>query len=277
MPEGDTIFRAARTLQGVLAGKKVRRFFSPIPAVEQAARRLGVVGDRIARVEARGKHLLIHFAGGAVLHTHLRMTGSWHTYRRGTRWRQPAHLARAVVETPDAVAVCFQAPVCELLSADAAARHLGLAALGPDLLAAAFDPAVARRGLRSRPQLAIGEALVDQRALAGIGNVYKAEVLFLCGTDPFASVASLDDAALDRLVSTACAQLRRNLAGGRRRTTSRLAEAPLWVYGRRGRPCRRCGSPIEMRRQGALLRSTYYCPRCQRVPVPSPGARRGAR
>jgi len=267
VPEGDTIFRVARTLHGVLAGKVVTRFFSPIAAVDAAARRLGIVGDRVARVEPRGKHLLMHFERGAVLHTHLRMTGSWHTYRHGSRWRQPAHLARAVVESADAVAVCFQAPTCELLSAAEAARELQLAALGPDLLAADFDAALARARLRARADLEIGVALMDQQALAGIGNVYKSEVLFLCRNDPFARVATLDDTSLDRLVATAAKQLRRNLTGGRRRTTSSLAASPHWVYEREGEPCRRCGATVEMRRQGPLLRSTYFCAICQDVPA----------
>lgn len=265
MPEGDTIFRVARTLHGVLAGKLVTRFFSPIAAVEQASRRLSIVGERVLRVEPRGKHVLVRFGNGAVLHTHLRMTGSWHTYRQGSRWRQPRHLARAVIETADAVAVCFQAPTCELLSAEEAARHPRLARLGPDLLAPGFDAAAARAGLRARHDFEIGVALMDQQALAGVGNVYKSEVLFLCGTDPFAPVASLDDAALDRLIATAGAQLRRNLDGGRRRTTSSVAAARHWVYERKGEPCRRCGTPIAMRRQGPLRRSTYFCPACQRA------------
>jgi endonuclease-8 len=263
VPEGDTIFRVARTLHGVLAGKPVTRFFSPIAAVDQAARRLAIVGARVLRVEPRGKHVLMRFDNGAVLHTHLRMTGSWHTYRQGSRWRQPAHLARLVVETADAVAVCFEAPTCELLSAEEAARHPRLASLGPDLLDADFDASAARAGLRARRENEIGVALMDQQALAGIGNVYKSEVLFLCGTDPFATVASLDDGALDRLIVTAARQLRRNLDGGLRRTTSSVAAARHWVYERRGEPCRRCGTPIEMRRQGPLLRSTYFCPACQ--------------
>jgi len=263
MPEGDTIFRVARTLHGVLAGKSVTRFFSPLAAVDNAARRLAIVGARVLRVEPRGKHVLMRFDNGAVLHTHLRMTGSWHTYRHGSRWRQPRHLARVVVETADAVAVCFQAPTYELLSADEAARHPRLASLGPDLLAPELDAGAARAGLRARGENEIGVALMDQQALAGIGNVYKSEVLFLCGTDPFATVASLDDGALDRLIVTAAQQLRRNLDGGLRRTTSSVAAGRHWVYARKGEPCRRCGTAIEMRRQGALLRSTYFCPVCQ--------------
>lgn len=265
MPEGDTIFRVARTLHGVLAGKRVTRFFSPIAAVERAMQRLGIVGQRIEGVKPRGKHVLMCFESGAVLHTHLRMTGSWHTYRKGSRWRQPAHQARVVVETQDAVAVCFMASTCELLSAEDAARHPTLASLGPDLLAPAFDLAAALRGLLARPELEIGVALMEQQALAGVGNVYKSEVLFLCGTDPFAKVAGLDDAGLERLVATAAKQLRRNLEVGLRRTTSSLASTRHWVYARRGEPCRRCGTPIEMRRQGPLQRSTYFCPICQRA------------
>lgn len=264
MPEGDTIFRAARTLHSVLAGRTVTRFESPRAGVERLAARLHVVGGTVERVEARGKHLLMRFSGGAVLHTHMRMHGSWHVYRRTSPWRRPAHAMRALVGAGEVLAVCFDAPVVELLSPGDEATHPALSGLGTDLLGSGFDPAQARHALRARPDVEIGVALLDQRALAGIGNVYKSEVLFLCGVDPFRRVASLDDAALDRLVLTAARQLRRNVSRNERRTSEELGGPPLWVYRRKGRACRRCGTPVERRLQGEQARSTYWCPGCQK-------------
>lgn len=263
MPEGDTIHRAATTLHRVLAGRQVTAFESPLDDVDAAARRRGIVGSRVEAVEARGKHLLVTFSSGAVLHTHQRMHGSWHLYRAGSRWRRPGHEMRARIDAGDVTAVCFASPVVELLTPAEVARHPALSRLGPDLLAPDFDAAAAKRRLRARGSTAIGVALMDQSALAGIGNVYKSEVLFLCGVDPFAPVDALRDAALDFVLETAAIQMRRNLAGGERRTTSTLAESPLWVYRRAGRPCRRCGTRIATRRQGDEGRTTYWCPRCQ--------------
>lgn len=263
MPEGDTIWRTARTLHAALAGKTVLAFESSLPAVAAAARRLEIVGREIEAVGARGKHLLVRLAGGAVLHTHQGMRGGWRLYRRSGAGRHPPS-ARAVIETADAVAVCSLAPVVELLSAAQAAAHPALARLGPDLLGPAFDLVAARRRLRARGDREIGPALLDQTALAGIGNVYKSEVLFLCGVSPVARVRDLDDATVDRLVAKAGELLRRNLGGGPRRTTSALAPGRLWVYRRSGQPCRRCGTPIERAVQGDGARSTYFCPICQR-------------
>jgi endonuclease-8 len=263
VPEGDTIFRAARTLHAALAGRPVTRFASSLPQVAAAARHYRIEGRLVRAVEARGKHLIVRFEGGPALHTHLRMTGSWHLYRAGTPWRKSAASARAVIETGDRLAVCFAAPVVEWLTPAQEAEHGPLASLGPDLLAAGFDPAAARAGLRARATREIGDALMDQRALAGIGNVYKSETLFLCGVDPFARVETLDDATLDRLVATAEREMKRNLApaAGLRRT--REGPLRLWVYRRQGEPCLRCGTAIVMKRQGEGARSTYWCPRCQ--------------
>jgi endonuclease-8 len=264
MPEGDTIWRTARTLDAALGGWAVVAFDSALPAVATAARRRGLVGRVVEGVEARGKHLLVRFAEGAVLHTHQGLQGSWHLYRPGGDWRRRASRARAVIETADVVALCFRSPVVEVLSPAEAASHPALARLGPDLLRPGFDPSVACRRLRERGELEIGVALVDQTALAGIGNVYKSEVLFLCRVSPFTRVHDLDDATIDRLVAKAGELLRRNLDGGPRRTTSALAPGRLWVYRRSGRPCRRCGTRIERAVQGAAARSTYFCPSCQR-------------
>jgi endonuclease VIII len=263
MPEGDTIWRAARALHEALAGRVVTGFSSPLPAVATAARRLSLVGRGVVAVDSRGKHLLVRFDGGAVLHTHQGMHGSWHLYRSGTGWRRPAHRARAVIETAEVVAVCFDSPRVELLSAAREREHPGLAGLGPDVLAKDFDAEAARRGLRARAALEIGAALVDQQALSGIGNVYKSEVLFLCGVFPCARVDGLDDATLDRLVATAAKLMKRNLGTASRRTSSPLAPFRLWVYGRAGRPCLRCGTDVRRRSQGDPPRSTFWCPSCQ--------------
>ncbi len=262
MPEGDTIWRAARTLHAALAGRVVTGFASRHVVVASAARRLGLVGRAIERVEARGKHLLFFFDGGAVLHAHQGLRGSWRLQPPGpVRGRA---LATAVLETAGVVAVCRGAPVVEWLPPRGAAAHPALSRLGPDLLAADFDALAARERLRARNALhSIGEALLDQVALAGIGNVYKSEVLFLCGVAPTARVAALDDATLERLIDTARQLLRRNLGPGPRRTTSGLSREALHVYGRARRPCPRCGTLVERIVQGEQVRSTYFCPRCQ--------------
>ena len=219
----------------------------------------------ITKVEARGKNLLVLFDDGRVLHTHMRMTGSWHIYRPGERWQRPRRQARIVLATADFVAVCFDAPVVRLLRAGAAARDPKLRALGPDVLADDFDRAEARRRILALGGVEIGEALLRQSAVAGIGNIYKSETLFLCGADPFAPAGSLSERAVDRLLDTARRLMSANLRGSARTTRPSLTRERTWVYGRRGRPCRRCRTEIRMRRQGADLRSTYWCPSCQKA------------
>lgn len=259
MPEGDTIFRAARTLSKVLDGKTLIAVESPLPAIDGA----GLAGRRVEKVEARGKNLLVAFDDGRVLHTHMRMTGSWHVYRPGERWQRPRRQARVVLATEEFVTVCFDAPVVRLLAPAEIPRDRLLAGLGPDILAPDFDLAEARRRLRGLGDLAIGEAVMRQSAVAGIGNVYKSETLFLCGIDPFASIAALSDRALGRILEKARALMQANLRGGPRETRPSLTRERTWVYGRSGRTCRRCGTAIRMRRQGTDARSTYWCPRCQ--------------
>lgn len=168
-----------------------------------------------------------------------------------------------MLETADFVVVCFNAPVVELLAKRGVERHEGLRRLGPDLLKEDFDPVEARKRLRERGDLAIGDALMAQGALAGIGNVYKSETLFLCRMNPFVRVDELDDATLDRLVAKARELMKRNLEGFPRKTRSALAGPRLWVYDRGGKPCLECGTLIKVRRQGLAGRTTYYCPTCQ--------------
>ena len=266
MPEGDTIHRAANTLAPALEGRKVVGFSSRARQIHAiGAKRL--VGETVAKVEARGKHLLIWFSpSDLALHTHMRMSGSWHLYRTGERWRRGEHLARAIIEVQGWTAVCFSAPVCELLPRAQIEQHPSLAALGPDALAEAPDMAEARRRLDERATTTIGEALLDQRVLAGIGNVYKSEVLFIHRVDPWTPVGSLPAETRDALLATAQQLLLRNVAPG---TVGRTTTAPgtssgrLYVYGRARRPCTRCSTPISRARQGEQGRSTYWCPRCQ--------------
>lgn len=273
MPEGDTLQRVAAGLRPHLVGRTVTGARARVPG-PQVGR---VVGTTITAVDALGKNLLIRFDNGLELRTHLRLHGSWHRYRPGERWRRPAGRAALVLEVPGAVAVCFDAPVVELFEQRAEALHRSLGRLGPDLLDPAFDGAEAMRRLRApeRARVSIAEALLDQRAVAGIGNVYKNEVCWIERVRPFAAVVEVDDATLGRLLTTARRPLVANSearpgAGvhrAARETTDgqRLAAGePLWVYGRTGRPCRRCRTPIRAVRQGSdLPRMTYWCPTCQ--------------
>jgi endonuclease-8 len=222
-------------------------------------------------VFARGKHLVIALSGDLFLHTHMRMNGSWHVYPTGERWRRPVRDMRVLIETPRAVAVGFNIPVAEFLTSREMVRHPQLRALGPDLLGPQFDRAEALRRLTERPNVTIADALLDQRAVAGIGNVFKSEVLFATGVYPFSPVRELRTNTLQAILDTAGHQLRLNVGtrpgwptGPSRWTTGSLDPAKkLWVYGRGGKPCRRCGSPIRANKTGPHARLTYWCPRCQ--------------
>jgi endonuclease-8 len=268
MPEGDTLFRAARTLGRALAGRKVLAASTQVAAVDAES----LIGRTVAAVEAKGKNLIIRFDDGRLLRTHLRMNGSWHVYRPGEKWWKPARLARLVLETDAFVAVCFEAPVIELMRAKDERVHAPLATLGPDILAETFDLEGARERLRSLSELPIGVAIVEQRAVAGIGNIYKSESLFLAGVDPFARVDALDDAALDTILRRARALMQAATRDDGWRGSGPGGRDRAWVYRRSGQPCRRCRTRIEMRRQGEGNRSTYYCPTCQRVAAAPAGA-----
>lgn len=258
MPEGDTIHRTAARLRPALEGRVVRRFEAPRLEGEAAGRpRVGVA---VAGVEARGKHLLVHFADGLTLQTHLRMSGSWHLYREGERWRRGAHLARAVIGVDGWVAVCFSAPVVRLVRTEPPGGPL-LGHLGPDLCRADadLDEAVRRMAEVAGPGDEVGAVLLDQRVACGVGNVYKSEALFACRLDPFRPVADLSVEERRALLSTAARLLRANLVGGPRTTVP----GGLAVYGRAGLACRRCGTTVLARRQGEQARTTYWCPQCQ--------------
>jgi endonuclease-8 len=276
VPEGDTIFRAARTLHRALAQKLVVRFESVLPALTRVHEDAPITGRTIESVSAAGKHLLMRFSGDLVLRTHMRMNGSWHIYRAGERWRRRRADMRLVVATADYEAVGFNIPVAEFVGGRDLSRNRELRRLGPDILADDFDAAEAARRVRARAQDEVGDVLLKQNVLAGLGNVYKSEVLFACRINPFARVGSLDDAAIACAIRTARKFLVANVSVrlatigpmttyvGYRRTTRRDdPRERLWVYGRARLPCRRCGTSISVRKQGADARLTYWCATCQ--------------
>jgi endonuclease-8 len=273
MPEGDTIFRAARTLHRALAGKPVIAFASMFPALNRINDDAPIAGRTIERIRSTGKHLLIHFSGDLVLRTHMRMNGSWHIYRRGEKWQRARRDMRVVIATADFEAVGFNIPVAEFLSESEVTKSPGLRTLGPDVLADRFDSEKVIANLRERSAWEIAEALLNQHVLAGLGNVYKSEILFMCGVNPFARVEELTAANLTSIVEKSRRVLTLNVSdglelmttyGGMRRTTGRGNPSErLWVYGRARLPCRRCGTSIRVRKQGGDARLTYYCPSCQ--------------
>ncbi|CAN5246793.1 Fpg/Nei family DNA glycosylase [soil metagenome] len=266
MPEGDTIWRAAHALDLALSGQVVTAFRSRAPAIRPAAER-ALAGSSVREVRSRGKHLLMRFSAASdelVLHTHMRMHGSWHLYRPGERWRRSPSAARVVVETAAYVAPCFDAPVVEVLRARDLARHPALAELGPDAIAEEFHAVEARLRLRARPEREIGVALLDQRSMAGLGNVYKSEVLFVRRLSPFTPVGQLGDDELDALIAEGRRLLLANRQGPVRRTRNALdPRQPLWIYGRAGQGCWACGQAVRAARQGEDARVTYFCATCQ--------------
>jgi len=267
MPEGDTIHRTAAGLRPYLVGRAV------LAASSTRGADVGrLIGSTVTAVDTLGKNLLIRSSNGLTVRTHLRMNGTWHRYRPAERWRLPASRAALVLEVEGAVAVCFDAPVVEVFETRAQAIHPGLAPLGPDLTDEPLDVAHVVARLRDPGQagVAIGEALLDQRVMAGVGNVFRSEILYLERVDPFAPVGSLDDRTLERLVTTAHRLLQANIgprSRAQRSTTGGAPEAagaPLWVYRRTGRPCRRCGTSIRAASLGRdLPRTVWWCPRCQ--------------
>jgi endonuclease-8 len=263
VPEGDTIFRTARTLHRALSGHAVARFESVFPALTRVDEDTPIRGRTIESVAAAGKHLLMAFSGDLVLRTHMRMNGSWHIYRVGERWQRPRRDMRVVIATDTFEAVGFNIPVAEWLRGRELERHADLHSMGPDLLGDGFDEAEAIRRLRTHPTVAIADALLNQRIVAGIGNVYKSEILFICRVNPRTPLSAMTDAELLNLLSTARKLLKANVTGVRR-TTGRLHPSErLYVYGRARKSCLRCGTPIQVQAQGPDARLTYWCPNCQ--------------
>lgn len=274
MPEGDSIFRAARNMHRVLAGHAVTRFETAYAHLDRVNVDTPIAGRTIERIESAGKHLLIVFAGDLILRTHMRMNGSWHLYRHGERWWRGPQSMRVRIDTADWVAVAFNVPVAEFVSSKELAATGPVAKLGPDLLGREFDPGEAVRRLVAGAHQPIAMSLLDQRLVAGIGNIYKSETLFLAGVNPFTPAGSIPKDVLETLLDIARGLLKDNVVEGtspRIQTYRNLRmtnpasnhDESLWVYGRAGKPCRKCGTPIEMKKMGVEARSTYWCPKCQ--------------
>ena len=277
MPEGDTIFKAARTLHRALAGHTVTRFETGLVHLARVDADRPIVGRTVERVEAAGKHLLMIFSADLILRTHLRMNGSWHLYRPGERWQRAARDMRILIGTAEWEAVAFNVYVAEFVEAARLPRHRPLATLGPDLLGETFDMDAALARVRTRGAEPIADVLLNQRVIAGIGNVYKSELLFLAGIHPDTPASAIGDQAIADLIARARRLLQANTtdtAGpgivtyrGLRRTTGRMNPSDhVWVYSRGGRPCRKCGTRIASRKSGDAARVTYWCPACQTLP-----------
>ena len=251
MAEGDTILRAARRIEAGIGGEEVR-----VRAGNARGRAAGVErldGRCLERVESHGKHLLLHF-DELVLHSHLGMSGSWHLYRRGTRWRKPASAAWVILSAEETEAVQFGGSTLRVLSASRLRRDPVLARLGRDILAPSFDAGEVADAFRAAPERELGDALLDQHLVAGIGNIFKSEACFAAKVNPWSPIGELSNDELHQTLEAARRLMWESVASGRPDRT---------VYHRAGQPCPSCGTPISARGQGDANRRTYWCPRCQ--------------
>ncbi|QDT70064.1 Endonuclease 8 1 [Planctomycetes bacterium MalM25] len=265
MPEGDTLYKAAAAVGPVLRGRPILRASSSDRTTVDPIDAPSLVGRTVTEVAARGKHLMISLDDDRVVHSHLGMTGAWHAYPQGEAWRKPASQAALALETEHHAVVCFSPKLLELVSVLSLRRNDYLRRLGPDLMRPDSDLNVALARLRTHPLAPIGEAVMNQTLVAGIGNVYKSETLFVARINPWTRVGDLSDERLLGYLEATRRLMRRNRGRGRRVTRQNGAGGRHWVYGRRGEPCSECGEPIRLRRQGDAGRSTYWCASCQPV------------
>jgi endonuclease VIII len=278
MPEGDTIYRAARALQKAIGGKVVTGFETGLAKLARVNDDAPLVGRTVERVESRGKWCLIFFSGDLILVTHMLMSGSWHLYRTGERWWMGRERMRVVIRTAEWQAVGFNIPVAEFHTARSLERSGQMPKLGPDLLSDEFtvEGGVARLSEygRQHPDTEIAVVLLNQQVLAGLGNVYKSEVAFAAGVNPFRAMRTITPREMEAMVEVSQRYMKANVvdgagdgivtySGNRRTTHSSNREERLWVYRRQGQECRRCGAAVMMRKQGVQARSTYWCPSCQ--------------
>jgi endonuclease-8 len=267
VPEGDTVWNTARVLDRALAGNALTASDFRVPKLATT----DLTGWTVGESASRGKHLLLRLAAPDddrrfTLHSHLRMDGAWRAYEKGQRWAaRPGHLIRVILRTADRDAVGYHLHELALVPTDQEQTLVGH--LGPDLLGADWDPAEAVRRLRERPDRSIADALLDQRNLAGIGNLYKAETLFLRGVSPWTPVSDVDD--LDAMMTLAQRLLASNRGRWDQTTTGSLRRGEQhWVFERAGRRCRRCGTTIRRASEGDHERISYWCPTCQPGPAP---------
>lgn len=278
MPEGDSVYRFAAKLRPALLGKPILAARShgpgPVPQVHR------IVGATCTAVRSQGKNMLISFDNGLALRGHLRMYGTWRIYAPGQPWTRAERDARLVLEVIDAVVVNFSAPVIELIEERALAFHAPVANLGPDLLSDEFDfdAALARLRDPSRAALTIGDAIMDQRAFAGVGNIWKNESLFHSRVNPWRLVRDLDDETLLLIIRKARALLR--ASAGMANDLNMTRRPTMYAYMRGGQPCRRCFTRLRSAPQGEDIRHTAWCPKCQPVvegQMEPPVRRRAAR
>jgi endonuclease VIII len=251
MAEGDTILRAARRIEAAVGGQELNVRAGNGPGRATGVPRLD--GRRLDRVQTHGKHLLLHF-DDLVLHSHLGMSGSWHVYRAGATWRKPASAAWVTLSGEEMEAVQFGGPTLRVLTDGRRRGDPVLARLGPDILAPGFDPAAVVRGLRLAGERELGDALLDQRLIAGIGNIFKSEACFDARVNPWQPIDELSDEVLGAVIGSAHRLMQESVEKGRPSPT---------VYGHGGKPCPVCGTPIAARGQGDANRRTYLCPHCQ--------------
>jgi endonuclease VIII len=256
MPEGDTIHRAARRVGEALVGQDIVSIETPHPRHSRDRWPERLAGRDVRAVDARGKHLFIRFEGDLTLHSHLRMTGHWGVYARGQRWRRSPRRAWLVIRTERHEVVEFDGPVLELMTDSRTRFDRRLAGLGPDLLAADWDESAFLRRLRGDdPTRGVGDALLDQRNVAGIGNAWKAEGCFIAGVSPWRPLRQVSDDEALEIVRSLRPLMQASSRGGGHPEAS--------VYGRAGRTCPRCGARVRARGQGDDNRTTYWCPGCQ--------------
>jgi endonuclease-8 len=278
MPEGDTIFRTARALGRALTGKPITGFRSTFPLLTRFDEDMPLAGQLVVDVESRGKWLLVHFSGGGTLATHMLMSGSWHIYRHGERWQQPRGNMRIVIENSEYIAVGFRVPVARMHTALSLARDTKIPQPVLDVLSPEFDAEAAVRRVLAHGDEEIADVLLHQEVLAGVGNVFKSETCFVAGVNPLCKVGALSREQVAALIGDARRLVAANVLedsgdeivtyGGRKRRTTHEADpgASLYVYGRKGEACRRCGEAIRRRLQGPDARVTFWCPRCQPMP-----------
>ncbi len=285
MPEGDTIYRAARALGKALTGKAVTGFETNLAPIARVNDDSPLKGRVVEKVESRGKWCLVWFSGDLILVTHMLMSGSWHIYRTGEKWWMGKSRMRVAVAVEGWQAVAFNVPIVEFHTARSLERSSQVPKLGPDLLSDEFtvEGGIARLAAygAEHPEAEIAVVLLNQRVMAGLGNVYKSEVAFAAGVNPFRAMRTITDREREIMVDKSQQWMKANVldgsgdgivtySGNRRTTHSMRREDRLWVYGRQGQECRRCGATVMMRKQGEQARSTYWCPGCQPW-VPSEG------
>ena len=271
VPEGDTIHSAARRVGAALVGNPIVAIETPQPRHLHDRWPDRLSGRAVRQVDAHGKHLFVRFEGGLTLHSHLRMGGRWGVYRRGEPWGRAARRAWLVIRTEHHEVVQFDGPVLELMSDGRTRSDQRLAGLGPDILAPEWDERAFLRRLRTDdPTRGIGDALLDQRNVAGLGNIWKSEGCFMAGVDPWRRAGEVTDAEALAIPRMARPLMQLSVERGGWVATSqpnrppRGRESRTWVYNRDGLPCRRCATPVRARGQGDDNRTTYWCPQCQR-------------